>query len=277
MTPPDCQFVELTPERAREILQANTRNRPLRSVYVEKLAQAMRRGEWTVNGEPIQIAGDGTLLNGQHRLCAVVQSGVTIPVLLVTGLSVEALRNMDTGTRRNLSDVLALRGEIDTTNLAAALGLLYRNRNGARMDGAGRTAPTMHEALKLLEAEPEIRGAVKTARRLYRQNHMRLSVMAVLLYLFNEADPGAGTSFFEALCFPDQTPESPIRALQSILERSRSDRTYRLPPYSLCAMTIKAFNAWSNGTSIAVLSFRPGGDSPEPFPEIRPAIASAAQ
>lgn len=257
------------------MLQTNGRNRQLRKLYVEKLAEAMKRGEWTMNGEPIQVADDGTLLNGQHRLRAVVQSGVTIPTLLVTGLPVEALRNMDTGTRRNLSDVLALRGEIDTTNLAAALGLLHRYRNKARMDGAGRTAPTVHEALRLLEREPSVREAVKTGRRLYRQNHMRLSVMAVLLYLFDEVEPGAGTSFFEALCIPDESVGSPVRALQSILERNRLDRSYRLPPYSLCAMTIKAFNAWSNGTEISVLSFKPGGDSPEPFPRIRPELALA--
>lgn len=276
MTPLECTVVDLTPEKAHELLQANVCNRPLRRLYVEKLAEAMRNDEWRMNAEPIQIANDGTLLNGQHRLSAIVESGVTIPALVVTGLPTEALRNLDTGIRRNLSDVLALKGELDTTALAAALGLLHRYRKGVRMEGAGRTAPSVQEALALLEREPEIRDAVKTARKLYRQNHVRLSVMATLIYLFDEADTGAGTRFFEALCVPDASVGSPLRALQSILARSRLDRTYRLPPYSLCAMTIKAFNAWSNGTSIAVLSFRPGGDSPEPFPAIRPAITLVA-
>jgi hypothetical protein len=262
----------MTPPRAQEILQANVRNRKLRRPYVKRLAEAMTRGEWTMNGEPIQVALDGTLLNGQHRLSAVVESGVTIPTLLVTGLSVDALRTVDSGSRRNLSDVLALRGEVDTTNLGAALGLLHRYRSGARMDQSGHTSPTVQEALGLLELEPELREALKIARRMHRRNRMRLSVMAVLMHLFNEVDLGSGTRFFEALCVERAAAGSPVRALQSILARERADRTYRLPAYSLCAMTIKAFNAWKEGTHMTILSFKPGGQSPEPFPKIRPPI-----
>jgi hypothetical protein len=269
MTPPAkpaCDLVDLTPEMAKTMLVGNVRNRPMRRVYVERLADAMKRGEWTMNGEPIQIAHDGTVLNGQHRLNAVVESGVTIPVLIVSDLPVEALRTVDTGTRRTLSDVLALRGETDTTNLATALGLLHRYRNGARMDQAGRTAPTPQEALALLDREPGLRVALRTARKLHRRNHMRQGVMAVLSYLFDEAYPGEGTRFFEALGTSDNKSGSPLRALQSILERERTDRTYRLPAYSRCAMTIKSFNAWRDDTPIAILSFKPGGKNPEPFP-----------
>ena len=43
-------------------------------------------GGVAVNGEPIQIAEDGTLLNGQHRLNAVIESGATVPMLVVRGL-----------------------------------------------------------------------------------------------------------------------------------------------------------------------------------------------
>ncbi|HTA34343.1 MAG TPA: hypothetical protein VK721_13060 [Solirubrobacteraceae bacterium] len=263
---PECRVVDLTPEMAQTMLGENIRNRPIRHAYVKRLAEAMTRGEWTMNGEPIQVADDGTLLNGQHRLSAVVKSGTTIPILIVSGLPAEALRTVDTGTRRTLSDVLALRGESDTTNLAAALGLLHRYRRGSRMDQAGHTAPTAQEALSLLDHEPSLRDALRTARRLHRRNHMRQSVMAVLSYLFDEADPGEGTRFFEVLCISDDRPQSPIRALQSVLASQRADRTYRLPAYSLCAMTIKAFNAWRDDTPIALLSFKPGGKAPEPFP-----------
>jgi hypothetical protein len=262
----ECKVVDLTPEMAQVMLANNSRNRNMRQAYVKRLAEAMTRGEWTMNGEPIQVAHDGTLINGQHRLSAVVHSGTTIPMLVISGLPVEALRTVDTGTRRTLSDVLALRGETDTINLAAALGLLHRYRKGARMDQAGSTAPTAQEALALLEREPGLRGALRNARNLHRRNYMRQSTMAVLAYLFDEADPGEGTRFFEELCTPDETQGSPLRALQSVLASQRADRTYRLPAYSLCAITIKAFNAWRDATQIMVLSFKPGGKSPEPFP-----------
>lgn len=263
----DCEVVDLTPEAAREILEQNRRNRSLREDYVRKLASAMERGEWTVNGEPIQIAQDGTLLNGQHRLNAVVESGVTVPMLVVRGLQPSAQMTMDTGTRRNLSDVLALHGQTDTTNLGAMLSMLHRYRNGDRLDNSGRTAPTPTEALALLEREPGIRDGITLGRRVFRAARMRVSVTALLVYLFDEADPGEGTRFFEALCNSRAEPQaSPVRALRSNLDRVRNERGYRTSTYVLCALTIKAFNAWRAGREITLLAFKPGGA--ESFPEI---------
>ncbi|HYP55289.1 MAG TPA: hypothetical protein VEQ41_03155 [Solirubrobacterales bacterium] len=262
----DTEIVEMTPRAAREILDRNARNRSLRSDYVRKLGAAMERGEWTVNGEPIQIAEDGTLLNGQHRLSAVVESGVSVPMLVVRGLPPAAQRTMDTGTRRNLSDVLALHGQIDTANLGAMLGLLHRYRIGERLDNTGRTAPTPKEALALLEREPKLTGYIPLGRKT-RAVGMRVSVAAVLAYLFDEADPGEGTRFFEALCnFRAEPQDSPIRALKKTLERVRNERAYRISTYVLCGMTIKAFNSWRAGRPITVLFFRAGAG--ESFPKI---------
>jgi hypothetical protein len=268
----DSEIVEMTPTVAREIIASNSRNRSLRKDYVRMLAGAMKRGEWAVNGEPIQIAEDGTLLNGQHRLEAVIESGVTVPLLVVRGLPTSAQRTMDSGTRRNLSDVLALHGESDTTNLAAMLTLLHRYRIGARLDNSSRTAPTATEALELLERESAIHDRLVIARKVHRATRMRVSVTAVLSYLFDEADPGEGERFFEELCRPiDELPSaSALRALRSILDRNRSERTYRLSTYILSGMTIKAFNAWREGRDITLLSFRPGGGAQEPFPKIYP-------
>ena len=265
----DSEIVDVTPEAAAEILMNNNRNRSLRGDYVLKLAAAMERGEWQVNGEPIQIAEDGTLLNGQHRLNAVVESGTTVPMLVVRGLPIDAQMTMDSGLRRNLSDVLALHGETETANLAAMLAMLYRYRNGHRMDNSGRTAPTPPEALALLERESRIKEWLPLARKVLRETGLRVSATGLLAYLFEEADPGEGERFFEALCVrAGQPASSPVRALQSILDRARNERTYKLTSYVLFAMVIKAFNAWREGRDVYVLSFRPWGASPEPFPKI---------
>jgi hypothetical protein len=265
----DCQILDITPESAREMLEQNTHNRSLRPEYVRKLAAAMERGEWTVNGEPIQIADDGTLLNGQHRLNAVVESGIAVPLLVIRGLPLAAQTTMDAGLRRNLSDVLALHGESETANLGAMLAMLYRYRNGHRLNNSGHTAPTSTEALALLEAEPEIKDGLPLARRVVRDTGLRTSVTAVLIYLFDEADPNRGEQFFEALCEPEDEPiGSPVNALRSILERAQRERTYRLSSYVLFAMVIKAFNAWREGRDLFILAFKPWGANPEIFPKV---------
>jgi hypothetical protein len=266
-----AEIRDVTPKMAREILARNTENRNLRPAYVRQLAAAMERGEWVLNGEPVQIAEDGMLLNGQHRLSAVVESGVTVQMVIIEGLAVSARRTMDMGTRRNLSDVLALHGKIDTTNLAAVLGLLHRYRTGARVDFASRTAPTVPQALQLLEQEPGIEEAVTDARRIYRVCRLRMTVAAFLLYIFEEEDPGMGKRFFDAVCEPRREPEgSAAVVLRSHLDRVRAEPNYQFSSVVLLAVTIKAFNAWREGRSVEVLSYRPGGESPEQFPKIAP-------
>ncbi len=266
------EIVDVTPSMAAAMLKGNTENRNLRPAYVRQLAGAMQRGEWILNGEPIQIATNGLLLNGQHRLTAVVESGVTVKMLVVRGLPVSTRRTMDMGTRRNLSDVLALHGKVDTTNLAAVLGLLHRYRTGVRVDFASRTAPTVPQALQLLDEEPGVEHALTEGRRIYRISHLRVTVSALLFYLFEEADPGQGRKFLDAVCEPRLEPDgSPARALRSYLDRVRTEPNYQFSSVILLAMTIKAFNAWREGRAVEVLSYRPGGDSPEQFPKIAPA------
>ncbi len=38
----------------------------------------MREGHWDTTHQGIAIASDGTLVDGQHRLLAIVESGVTV-------------------------------------------------------------------------------------------------------------------------------------------------------------------------------------------------------
>lgn len=65
--------VTVTPDQAKEWLKGNKLNRPIRKSYVHKLAEAMKRGEWGITHQPIALA-NGRLLDGQHRLLALVDS-----------------------------------------------------------------------------------------------------------------------------------------------------------------------------------------------------------
>jgi hypothetical protein len=261
-----CEIVTVTPAYAQELLCTNRRNRSLRRHYVRQLAQAMARGEWALNGEPLQVASDGTLLNGQHRLHAVVESGETVSMLVVRNVAPEAQRTMDSGARRNLSDVLKLHGLSHTTNLAAALALLHRYRMNARMESASHSAPTPKQALDLLKREPGLRDGVPLASRVYRDAHLRISIAIVLCYLFNEAASGEGTRFFEELRMVHaRPPGDPLGELRIVLARVHSEQTYVLTTYTLCALTIKAFNAWQASEQVRDLRYRSG----ERFPVIR--------
>jgi hypothetical protein len=75
MREPVVAIETITPKQAQVILAHNDRNRSLASSRVTVYSGAMLAGEWRMNGETIKFNGDGTLLDGQHRLAAVVRSG----------------------------------------------------------------------------------------------------------------------------------------------------------------------------------------------------------
>ena len=99
--------VEITPEMAQDILDHhNENNRKLRGNHVDKLAIEMRKGNWRLSNDNICFDVNGNLINGQHRLKAVVCSGVTIKAFITYGLPKESFNVMDTPQNRNEIDVI---------------------------------------------------------------------------------------------------------------------------------------------------------------------------
>lgn len=113
--------VLVTPEYAAELLKLNTHNRNVRPSVVAKYAQQMRGGEWVLTNDAITISKGNVLLNGQHRLLAVVKANVSVPFIVFYGADDEAFDVMDTAVTRTMGDVLGHHGAILGQDMAASL------------------------------------------------------------------------------------------------------------------------------------------------------------
>lgn len=99
-----ARIATVTPEFAMELLQRNVGNRALRVATVVKYALAMKAGEWILSPEPICIGVDGRLLNGQHRLHAVVRAQRPQQFMVVTNVDPEVFAVLDRGLVRSFQD-----------------------------------------------------------------------------------------------------------------------------------------------------------------------------
>jgi hypothetical protein len=97
--------VTMTPQNAATLLANNPDNRPLRPYRVAALADAIRRGEWQTTHQGIAIAPDGRLLDGQHRLAAIVAADRAVPLLVSYDVPHTAYAVIDTGARRTAGDI----------------------------------------------------------------------------------------------------------------------------------------------------------------------------
>lgn len=101
--------MKIDPSLAREILKFNTSNRSIRKANVRKMARDMETGEWSERlDDPIRFSTDGRLVDGQHRLLALIESGCTYTFTLQYGLDEKDLRAIDCGARRSPADAMKL-------------------------------------------------------------------------------------------------------------------------------------------------------------------------
>jgi hypothetical protein len=101
----------ITPELAREYLDLNfARNRSLLKTTSKNYADIMVAGDWKLCPDAVAFAINGDMVNGQHRLKAVIDTGLTQPFLVVRGFPPEDVTVFDLGKRRMMDERLTVAG-----------------------------------------------------------------------------------------------------------------------------------------------------------------------
>jgi len=98
------RVLTVTPAHAEKWLEMNTGNRRIRASHVRHLANQMEQGRWMLSPEPI-VFSPQRLLDGQHRLSAVLMSGCTIKASVALVKNEDVFRVLDQGVNRNISDL----------------------------------------------------------------------------------------------------------------------------------------------------------------------------
>lgn len=264
---PTYEVEDIDPVRAEEILSRNTHNRTVRGRVVRAYAEDMRNGAWQENGESIKLAVDGTVVDGQHRLHAIVESETKHRVLVVRGLPMETQETVDGGAKRKFSDVLKLREEPRYVALASVTRRCLLWDQGYRGRESHRTPPTVAQMLAFIEAHPEVRRSTEVAASVSAHAPLSASIVGLCHWLFEDLDFEDAEFFFGRIKDGvGLTERDPVYVLRRTLANARTDRS-RLLENQATAFVIKAWNAYREGRQIQFLAFRPGGANPEKFPE----------
>lgn len=131
----------ITPAQAKKYLQSNTENRSIRKGWVERLAAMIVKGEWHLTHQGIAFSKDGRLIDGQHRLLAILEANKPAQMMVAREIEEEAYRHIDGGAPRVLSDRLKL---CDDSRLNRTISSLIRTRLFIIVGGG--TSPSVDEA-----------------------------------------------------------------------------------------------------------------------------------
>jgi hypothetical protein len=174
---PEYDIVPVTPEVATTWLRLNKSNRPLRQGTIARLARLMELGQFKAD-HPDHITFDeqGNLINGQHRLHAVIRSQTTQHMRVMRHVPREMAHVIDIGLRRSVEDSVWI-AEGDKTD---RLGLRLLTRFAAGGFRNGRTLHTREELIAIYERYAEALSAVANLFIEFKSGSMRACVKAAV-------------------------------------------------------------------------------------------------
>jgi hypothetical protein len=181
--------MEVGPDLATRWLEGNTHNRTLKQWLVDRFVRDMQAGRWQLTHQGIAFDADGMLIDGQHRLWAIVLSATPVQLRVFFNEPIETVEAVDTGLARTNFDVLHLNGEageITPTHLATLRSMLAgASSHNLRMtvseeaEWMAKHAAAIHFGMEHLGAcrlkgiaTATIRGII--ARAYYSADHAKL-------------------------------------------------------------------------------------------------------
>jgi hypothetical protein len=246
---------DIPPGLAKKYLATMPKNRRVRKKHADNLTLLMKDGHWKKTGDAIRFNQKGELIDGQHRLMAVIASGITIRTLVIREVPNNAFMDLDTGAVRSPGDLLSIAGHKFSNNIAS----IIRLANSILEIEDGKVGPTSFGKRKMPPATllkwgrdygDGLLDAVKITTTADARNVCRPpSVFGALYFLFADYNPKAAKEFFETLAEGadfEYRKEDPIYVLRRTLLGMREKKHLKRPNYYKAAITIKAWNLYQD-------------------------------
>lgn len=233
---------EVTPAKAAKWLTRNYNNRNIVPGNVDYIRRQIEAGDWMLNGETIKFDVLGNLLDGQHRLTAIVQSGITVHVSVTRGLETRSRSTVDRGSKRSVAQIIQMEHGEKHATLSVAVARALR-----LFDHGILTSVSAQETMKELDAR---RSSIDWMQRTISKTLPRSAYFfAPLVWLYN--DYGSEIEqFAESMSTLEGLRRgSPIIALQRALMRPSADDPDRRS-LTISMLTFSALAGYVEGDDV---------------------------
>ncbi len=248
------QAATITPEVAAEMLKRNEGNRNPRHQHVTLLSRAMEAGQWIDTGDTIKFDTNGRLLDGQHRLLAVLQSKTPVRMDVAFGIDPEAFDRIDTGYSRTTGQLLSMAGVKDGAVVTSAVRTLMAIEAGFR--AASSLSVSRHDVVEYFKRNPGVADCVKQSNQIKHALGRTTSPggVAAAIFIIKYADGQDLNTFIDNVCSGiGLVKDSSLLLLRNRLIRGSSRQGDGV---EVAAIFIKAFNSWREGRPMQKLVWR---------------------
>lgn len=272
MKKPKTTIEIINPEIAKEYLASNMlHQRHVTATHLTHLRQQMQNGQWKMTGEPIIFDEHGMLVDGQHRLRALIAANMTFEFVVTRGVSDDAFIAMNRGKSRSHSDILSIHGVKNYTTHASCInGVLNYRRALLANEGKGgslntNTRPSSQDVLDEYNENPsEYDAAVTIALRCKKtMSPSIVATCAALAIIDGTKSVDTITAFWDGVVTGVNLYDGhPALTLRNLISQNNT-RTAKIPKSHLMWYSIKAWNAYAMKRSLKLLKIVAGETIPK--------------
>lgn len=239
--------VIIGPVEAKQLLEENRHNRNLRPSKVDQYARDMIAGNWHASAETIKFDWNGRMIDGQHRLNAIIVANVKVPMMVARGLNPQTQTVIDAGAKRSPADALSFTGMTSNPAVIAAaarIGLRYDAGLMRTTESSFGGSMSPSEVLAWVDSNPRIVDAAALASKTFKGIGATPSSLAFAAMKFLAIDELAAFEFLMSTAeFRTNGATDPRSTLIRTFSRLKDQRV-KLTPALQLSLLFRAWNAW---------------------------------
>lgn len=259
------QVVTITPEMAVQLIEGNTNNRPLNQQHVDRIARQIINGMWKFNGDTIKIAKNNDILDGQHRLWAIIESKQAVETIVVKDIDNDAFATIDTLRKpRSGADILSMHG-VTHHRVTVSTSLQWLTRWQRKTLENYRAPINRIENSDVEDAFRNNPGILRAAERATRCRGLTSTgIIAFFYYILTNRNPDLAERMIHTMENPAGVGvNDPFFRLRAYL----TDNKHKDPLITI-ALMIKAANAAYENRELRILKWINQGLAAEAFPRL---------
>jgi hypothetical protein len=247
---PTSTWEDIDPQIAVKYLEkdvaANEQNRPLTQSRINDLADIMVRGRFEQTHQGIAFSDTGALVDGQHRLWAVVESGVTVRMLVTRGLSPAAVLAIDMGRARSVAETARRSLKIERARDVCAWAGIHRSLASSTTGALGLVRLEDYYADNLV-------SVLWATRSLMLKGLLRVAPVLGAMVFAHGGSPAVVERFAVQYASGDGAMNDPPRYLRELVLNGSLKSAVSHDRRTVALRTLRAIQAYAAGDSIKVL------------------------
>lgn len=255
----------INPAVAKEFLKNSVNIRKPNREKIRQMVRDMKHGTWEENGETLKWHENGSFVDGQNRIMAVIESKTTQSMAVVRGIKAD--QYVDIGEKRTLAQILRHEGVSYAQEHASAVANLLHLK--ANIAGISHPRFSQTDRIECYATYKKRLSKIIPDTHNTKNLYWRSGITSVLTLGTNPRDYAACKhDFLEYLSDgAGMEKDDPVYLLREVQLAAKRNRMRYVTHHRLALIAL-AWNYHREGIAVNKLKFNTAGPNPDSFPKV---------